>query len=112
MPTILRWWSGSIRPLSALLRPAESLDSEGPVGLRGLGEDQKILLTPARGRAADMRNRRRKQIQMSRSDTVTCCVRVPADAVHADPSPVGHFHPGGREAAHRHVIHHPEDTQE
>lgn len=56
--------------------------------------------------------KRRRQMQMSGSGAVTCCVRAPADAVHADPSPVGHFHPGGGEAPHRHVVHRPEDTQE
>lgn len=112
MPTILWWWSGRIQPLSALLRPAESLGSEGPAGLWGLGKNQTNLLTPARGRAEDMSNHRHKQIPLTGSDTVTWCVRVPADAVHADPSPVGHFHPGGRPAPHRHVVHHPEDTQE
>ena len=33
-----------------------------------------------------------------------------SDSFYADPTPVGHLHPGGREAAHRHGLHHPEDT--
>lgn len=61
MPTILWWRSGRVQPLSALLRPAESLDSEGPAGLWGLGKNQTNLLTPAGTRTADMWNRWHKQ---------------------------------------------------
>ncbi len=74
MPTILWWWSGRIRPLSALLCPAESLSSDGPMGLWGLGKNQTNLLTPAR-RTADMWNCWHKQIQISRSDDLLCSRR-------------------------------------
>lgn len=70
------------------------------------------LLTPTRSRAEEMRNCCHQQIRLNSSDMVTCCVCVPADTVHPDTSSVGHFHPGGGEAAHCHVLHHPEDTQE
>lgn len=33
-----------------------------------------------------------------------------SDSVYADPSPVGHLHPGGRETSHRHGLHHLENA--